>query len=201
VVAVGRLHAQKNYDHLIDALALARVERPDLGLLILGGGSCRARARLEGRARALGLGAALRFEGEVANPHPLMARAAAYALTSRWEGASNSLLEALACGVPVVASQTAGAASEVLSGGRFGALADPDDPCDLARAILKQLDPSTSALPGERAVDFRIDATLARLCAVIAGARRVHNEVQTQPEWQRHPAPLSQPIPERTKEF
>uniref|UniRef100_UPI00083AA1E5 glycosyltransferase n=1 Tax=Phenylobacterium sp. CCH12-B4 TaxID=1768784 RepID=UPI00083AA1E5 len=137
LVAVGRLHAQKNYETLVDALALVRARRPEARLLVLGGGASERRASLEGRARALGLGDAVRFDGETANPFPLMSRAAAYVLPSLWEGASNSLLEALACGVPVVASRTAGNAAEVLAGGRYGVLVDPKDPADLARGVLR----------------------------------------------------------------
>jgi glycosyltransferase involved in cell wall biosynthesis len=192
LVAVGRLHPQKNYEGLIDALALARRERPDLRLLVLGGGPARLRRTLEARADAAGLAAVVRFEGEVANPFPLVAGAAAYVLPSLWEGASNSLLEAMACGVPIVASRTAGASAEVLEDGRHGVLADPASPADLARAILRQADPATSVAPGERVNVFRLDATLARLCAAVASARLLHDENQMLAERPRHLARLSQ---------
>lgn len=190
LVAVGRLHAQKNYETLIDALALVRERRPDARLLVLGGGSAERRASLEGRARALGLGDAVRFEGETANPFPLVSRAAAYVLPSLWEGASNSLLEALACSVPVVASRTAGNAAEVLAGGRYGVLADPRDPADLARGIARQLAPASRILPGDRAEAFRLDVVVDRLCRIVAGARSAHDEIQMQAEGAGHPRPL-----------
>jgi len=178
VVAVGRLHRQKNYEMLIDALGIARAEAPTLRLLVLGAAPPDRRAALEARARAAGLDGAVCFEGEVANPFPFIARAATYVLPSLWEGASNSLLEALACGVPVVASRTAGNAVEVLADGRYGALADPCSPRDLARAILAQSRSEACILPGDRARDFELEAVVGRLCRIVAGARTQHDEIQ-----------------------
>ncbi|MBL8553060.1 MAG: glycosyltransferase [Phenylobacterium sp.] len=192
LVSVGRLHRQKNYEGLIEAISLARRERPDLRLLVLGGGPPKARRALEACAGAAGLAAAVRFEGEVANPFPLVAAAQAYVLPSLWEGASNSLLEAMACGVPVVASRTAGAAAAVLEDGRHGLLADPASPPDLARAILVQTDPATRIGPGGRVAAFRLDATLARLCAAVASARLLHDENQMLAERAPHLARLSE---------
>ncbi|WP_293677311.1 glycosyltransferase [uncultured Phenylobacterium sp.] len=195
LVAVGRLHRQKNYEALIDALAVARAGgHPDLRLLVLGAGPRAWRATLETRARAHGLSDAVRLEGELANPFPLMSRAAAYVLPSLWEGASNSLLEALACGVPVVASRTAGNACEVLGAGRFGALADPRDPGDLARAILAQLDPARRIRPADRAADFALGAVTDRLCGIVLAARSAHDEIQMQAAGGGHLQPLSSPL-------
>lgn len=192
LIAVGRLHRQKNYETLLDALALVRARAvPDLRLLVLGAAPPERRAALEGQARALGLASAVRFEGEVANPFPLLSRAATYVLPSLWEGASNSLLEALACGVPVVASRTAGNAAEVLAGGRYGLLADPTCPDDLANAIAAQVRPETRVPAADRAEDFQLDAVVDRLCRIVAGARSAHDEIQMQAEGLGHPRPLS----------
>jgi glycosyltransferase involved in cell wall biosynthesis len=192
LIAVGRVHRQKNYEALIDALAVARAQSaPGLRLLILGAAPARGRAALEQRARDAGVDGAVRFEGEVANPFPLLSRAAAYVLPSLWEGASNSLLEALACEVPVVASRSAGNASEVLAGGRYGALADPLDPADLARAILAQMDPARRVGPGGRAADFALHNVIDRLCGIVLDARAAHDEIQMQAEAPGHPRPLS----------
>jgi glycosyltransferase involved in cell wall biosynthesis len=192
LVAVGRLHRQKNYEALIDALAQVRAAgRPDLRLLVLGAAPPKRQAALAARARALGLSRAVRFEGEVANPFPLVAQASAYVLPSLWEGASNSLLEALACGVPVVASRTAGNAADVLGGGTFGALADPTDPADLARAIAAQLDPATCIRPRERADHFALDAVAQCLSAIVLSARLEHDGNQMRPEAGGHVDPLS----------
>ena len=192
LVAVGRVHRQKNYEVLIDALGRLRAAgHPDLRLLVLGAAPPKRRAALAARARALGLSRAVRFEGEVANPFPLVAGALVYVLHSLWEGASNSLLEALACGVPVVASRTAGNAPDVLGEGAFGALADPTDAADLARAIATQLDPESRIAPRDRADAFALDSVAARLSAIVLSSRREHDGNQMYSEPRGHPDPVS----------
>jgi len=190
LAAVGRLHRQKNCEALIEALARLRGDAwPDLRLLVLGRGPARTRRRLEALARRAGVRQAVRFEGEVDNPFPLVAGAAAYVLPSRWEGASNSLLEALACGVPVVAAVTAGSAPEVLADGRYGALAAPEAG-DLARAIADQLDPATRVPPQDRAEDYALDAAVDRFCGLVLAARAAHDEIQMSAAGAGHPGRL-----------
>jgi glycosyltransferase involved in cell wall biosynthesis len=201
LAAVGRLHRQKNCEALIEALTLLRgAGRPDLRLLVLGRGSPRTRRRLERLAQARGLAGAVRFDGETANPFPLVARAAAYVLPSRWEGASNSLLEALACGVPVVAAVTAGSAPEVLADGRYGVLARPE-PADLARAIAVQLDPATRVMPSGRADAYSLDASVERLCRLIQDARAAHDENQMSSGPAGHLVPLGRSLRGRNTEY
>ena len=127
----------------------------------------------------------------MANPFPLVAGALVYVLPSLWEGASNSLLEALACGVPVVASRTAGNAPDVLGEGAFGALADPTDAADLARAIATQLDPESRIAPRDRADAFALDSVAARLSAIVLSSRREHDGNQMYSEPRGHPDPVS----------
>ncbi|WP_165843880.1 glycosyltransferase [Phenylobacterium kunshanense] len=187
LVAVGRLHPQKNYGVLVEALALARAAgRSGLRLLILGRARAREQRRLARQAAALGLAEAVRFEGEVANPFPLVARAAAYVLPSRWEGASNSLLEALACGVPIVAARTAGSAPEALGHGRYGVLASPEA-SDLACAIVRQTHPTHRILPGARAADLPLSSAVEQMCGVIGRVRGLRDENQMEREGRRHP--------------
>ncbi|CAN7312097.1 glycosyltransferase [Phenylobacterium sp. LjRoot225] len=205
LVAVGRLHRQKNLDGLIEALARLRaVDAPDLRLLVLGRGPAHVLRRFEALAAARGVADSVRFEGEVADPLPLVARAAAYVLPSRWEGASNSLLEALACGAPVVAAVTAGSAPEVLAGGRYGVLARPE-PADLARAIRLQLDPATRILPQDRADHYSLHAATDRLCRIVlqahAEARTAHGEIQMSPEAARHLSPVGKSLGGRNTEY
>jgi glycosyltransferase involved in cell wall biosynthesis len=194
VAAVGRIHPQKNYPALLDALARVRADGRDLRLMILGGGSNQAMAELTAGISARGLVGAVRLEGEVADPVPLLARAAAYALPSLWEGASNSLLEALACDVPVVASETAGAAAEVLGGGRYGRLVDPRDAGSIALALTQQAwpGPERFACRG-RAAAFDLSERLApvvdALCALggLEGRAGEHDEIQMHAQPPRQP--------------
>jgi glycosyltransferase involved in cell wall biosynthesis len=172
VIAVGRLVEQKNFLTLLRAVAQARRTRA-LRLILLGGGSAENRAQLMRWSESLGLAHAVDFLGRVANPFPYIARSAVLALPSLWEGSANVLLEAMACGTPVVASRTAGNAVDVLDGGRYGVLVDPLDIAGMAQAILRQCDPATRILPGARVEEFDIRRTLdayAALFGTIVGA-------------------------------
>jgi glycosyltransferase involved in cell wall biosynthesis len=160
VLGVGRLVKQKNFGALIAAVARARQVRP-IRLVLLGDGDAEARAALRARGDALGLGDALVLIPGCDNPFAYMARADVVALSSVWEGAPNVLLEAMACNTPVVAARSAGNAAEILDQGRFGALADPDDPQAFAQALLDQADPGRRVLPGDRAQAFSLETTLA----------------------------------------
>lgn len=152
VLAVGRFVRQKNFDTLLKAFALARQSRP-MRLAFLGDGSESEIARMKALAQGLGVGADVEFIAPVANPFPLMRSSSVLALPSLWEGSSNVILEALACGTPVIASQTAGDAPHVLGEGQFGILVDPLDVDGLAQAILRQTGPD-AVLPGGRAEQF-----------------------------------------------
>lgn len=104
LVAAGRLQPVKGYDLLLDALAQVQDRR--LCLTLVGDGP--ERANLERQAEALGLAGRVRFAGMQANPYPFFRRAAAFVLSSRYEGFPNVVLEALACGAPVIATPLGG---------------------------------------------------------------------------------------------
>ena len=165
VLAVGRLAPQKNFDNLLRAIAIARRSRP-VRLLLIGSGPLKQ--ALQKHAAALGIGEAVEFMAPVSNPIPFIAGASVLALPSWWEGSSNVLLEALACGTPIVASRTAGSAEDVLDSGRHGLLVDPGDPEAMAAALLRQAG-DDRILPGDRALDFSRDAALAAYADLILG--------------------------------
>ena len=108
-LAVGRLAPQKDFPTLIRAFAQVRA-RHEARLLILGGGP--ERAHLQSLVGELGLDADVGLPGWVTNPYPYMVRSAAFVLSSRWEGLPSVLIEALYCGVPVIAT-------DCPSGGRW----------------------------------------------------------------------------------
>lgn len=139
VLAVGRVTHQKGHDVLLDALArLASVGGPsDARLVVLGEGPDTA-ARIR-QAKQLGLGARVHFAGHVDRPLAWMARADVVALPSRWEGLPTVLVEALAVGAPVVATDCSTGPRELLDGGRHGPLVPVDDAQALARALADQL--------------------------------------------------------------
>ncbi len=112
LVAAGSLQPRKGFDLLIDALAFA--ERPDLRLTILGDGPLRQ--ALQSQAVRRGVADRVRFLGFQKNPYPFIAAADAFVLSSRFEGMPNVVLEALACGTPVIALPAPGGVREVLKG-------------------------------------------------------------------------------------
>lgn len=158
VLGVGRAVAVKNYPTLIRAVALARRDRP-LRLIILGEADPAAESDLRALAQGEGIGDAFDRVPATDNPFTYMEAASVVALPSLWEGSSNVILEALACGTPVIASRTAGDAWHVLDQGRFGLLVDPLDVNQLADAILRQTG-SSRVLPGERADGFSAERAL-----------------------------------------
>jgi len=167
VLAVGKLKPQKDFATLVRAFAQARQQRP-LRLLILGEGE--QRGLLLRLAESLGVAADVALPGFAANPFAYMARAAVLVQTSRWEGFSNVLVEALACGCPVVATDCSGGTDEVLASGRYGRLVGVGDVRAIATAILATL---TEAPPREtlrrRAEGFGVEAAVDRYLEVLAG--------------------------------
>lgn len=133
VVAVGRLVPAKGTDTLLRAVAVVTRQRPNFRLEIAGDGPIRP--ELEQLAADLGLGAAVRFLGNVRDVPALLARASAVALPSLSEGISLTLLEAMARGLPVVATRVGGT-PEVVADGTTGLLVPPADPDRLAAALL-----------------------------------------------------------------
>jgi glycosyltransferase involved in cell wall biosynthesis len=131
VAAAGRLVGQKGFDLLLDALALTR--RRDLQLTILGDGPLRA--ELGARAETRGLADRVRFAGFMRNPYPTLAAADLFVLSSRYEGFPNVVLEALACGTPVVATPAPGGVREILDGVEGCIVADEVSAQSLADAL------------------------------------------------------------------
>jgi glycosyltransferase involved in cell wall biosynthesis len=135
IVAAGRLADAKNYPLLLDAMSKLRKTVP-ARLFILGEGD-REPALREQVAR-LGLGDDVVFCGFQRNPWKFIARADVFALSSRYEGFGNVLIEAMACGVPVVATSSPGT-REIVSVGTDGFIVDRHEPAALAAALERVL--------------------------------------------------------------
>jgi glycosyltransferase involved in cell wall biosynthesis len=134
IISAGRLSKQKNYELLIEAFALLRQKIP-MRLVILGDGSRKMRERLISKAVLLNVDRDVKLIGYEANPLRYFARGHLFVLTSLWEGASNVLLEALACGCPVVATDCPTGVRELLGYGRVGTITPPGDAAALAKAV------------------------------------------------------------------
>ncbi|MGF1640177.1 MAG: glycosyltransferase [Rhodospirillales bacterium] len=104
--------------------------------------------------------------GFVANPLAFMRRAALLVLTSRWEGLPTVLVEAMATGTPVVATDCPSGPTEILEGGRWGRLVPVGDVTAMAEAIVEVLDqPPTDSRP--RAMEFSDERAVAQYYALI----------------------------------
>jgi glycosyltransferase involved in cell wall biosynthesis len=146
VLAAGRLHKQKGYTHLL--LAFARVaQQRSSHLVILGEGD--DREELQALARSLGIAPYVHFIGYASNPLAYMRHAAVFVLSSLAEGFGNVIVEALACGTPVISTDCPHGPREILSGGRYGTLVPVGDVDSLAQAIVAKLNAPKPAMSEE----------------------------------------------------
>jgi len=136
LLAVGRLETVKDFPNLLEDHARLRRDRP-CRLLILGEGS--QRRALQAQAERLGTAADVQLPGFVANPYAYMSRAAVLVSSSLWEGFGNVLVEAMACGTPVVATDCPGGPAGILENGRHGRLVAVGDARALADAVTDTL--------------------------------------------------------------
>jgi len=136
IVCVAALTPEKGLDVLLDAAAALAGPWPSLDWIVLGEGPMRA--ELEARRDELGLGGRVAFPGHVEHPEAVIAAAAVLVQPSRSEGFGSSVLDALALGVPVVASDAGGLPESLAAGG--GVLVPADDPAALAREVAALLD-------------------------------------------------------------
>ncbi|WP_235090596.1 MULTISPECIES: glycosyltransferase [Mycetohabitans] len=172
IVSVARLdEIQKDHRTLLRAyqrLVMAHVVREHL--VIVGDGAFRA--ELEQLARELGIGERVHFTGQLNNPHPVIAGATLQILSSRYEGMPMVLLEGLALGRPIIATDCPTGPSEILNGGRAGILVpvgDVDAMVDAMRTVLTNpaLRTELAGRARQRAQHYGIDASNARLKAYV----------------------------------
>lgn len=155
VLAVGRLALQKDYPTLLRAFARVQSRRP-VRLLILGEGD--QRERLTHLAGQLGILENLSMPGFDPNPYRFMARCGVFVLSSAWEGFAIVIVEALACGAQVVATDCPSGPAEILENGKYGRLVTVGDDVALATAIEEALDhPFPVDMLQERARCFDVD--------------------------------------------
>lgn len=166
VLGVGRLTAAKDFPTLIRAFALVRRERP-ARLVILGDGE--ERPKLEALVRELRIEADVLLAGFVDNPYKYMRRAGVFVLSSQWEGLPTVLIEAMALGTPVVATDCPSGPREILEEGRWGKLVPPGNPEKLARGILEALEQTTGA--SVRIEPFTLEYATAHYCALLEDLR------------------------------
>lgn len=186
IAAAGRLVPNKNFGMLIDAF-----DRSGLpgSLVILGEGPLRA--ELEAQAERLGMKERVLLPGFLENPFAVVKRASLFALSSNAEGFPNGMVEAMACGVPVVAANCASGPSEILLGrpreqveglvmGPAGAVVPPNDPFAFAEALRAVHDPALRAARGAAALElsrqFSVERTAQRYWDIIEAALRASGQ-------------------------
>jgi glycosyltransferase involved in cell wall biosynthesis len=132
VVCVGRLSPEKDQATLIRAMTLLPAAL-NWRLAIIGEGA--ERPRLEALALGYGIADRIIFTGQVADPFAWMQRARVAVCASVYEGLCNAIIEALACGTPVVSTDCPYGPAEILQGGRYGTLTPVGDAGAMAAAI------------------------------------------------------------------
>jgi glycosyltransferase involved in cell wall biosynthesis len=153
ILFVGRMAPDKDIGTLLGAFA--RVTHPGARLAIVGDGP--ERAGFEAQAARMGHAARITFHGYQPNPGAAYRAARVFALTSRRESFGNVVAEALAHGLPVVTTASAGP-SEIIDHGRFGAIVPIGDEAAFAAALDRALaDPGDPAPRIARAAEFSID--------------------------------------------
>lgn len=157
ILAVGRLTPAKDYPTLIRAFAKLRQQRA-ARLLILGEGELRS--ELESQISQAGLNEAVALPGFVENPFSYMRRAAVFVMSSAWEGLPSVLIQAMACGTPVVSTDCASGPSEILENGKWGRLVPVGEAEALSFAIAETLAEDKHPSVSLRADDFSINKAL-----------------------------------------
>ncbi len=172
VLGCGRLVEEKDFETLIRAFGLVRGKQR-ARLVILGDGPLRA--KLDQQVREAGLENDVAMPGFVANPFAYMARCSVFVLSSRFEGLPGVLIQAMACGAPVVATDCPSGPSEIITPNADGLLVPVGDASEMAEAIHGVLsDPASARAMGQRgkvSVErFRVERVMERYAAALEGS-------------------------------
>jgi len=149
VVCVSKLRYEKGIDVLLQAWCLVHQQAPQAQLIIVGSGYLQT--QLECMAKALGIAASVEFTGLQSDIPTQLHRGSLAVLPSRWEGMPNALLEAMACGLPCVATCVSGS-EDIIQHGVNGLLVESEDYQGMAQALLTLLhDPLLTQKYGQAA--------------------------------------------------
>lgn len=167
ILGVGRLVEQKDFSTLVRAFNRVRKHNP-CRLAILGEGH--KRSALQQLAKRLGVDEQIWMPGFVSNPLKYMTNASVFVLSSKWgEGHGNVLVEAMACGTPVVSTDCPGGPSEILEGGKHGKLVPVKDPYVMAQAIEDVLDGNVPPAKSSALDRFRQEAVAEKYLDTLSG--------------------------------
>ncbi len=163
-IAVGRLTLKKDFSTLIKAFANLR-KKVKARLIILGEGELRP--ELEAIINKLGIADDVSMPGFVKNPYAYMARASAFILSSLWEGLPTVLIEAMACGCPVISTDCPSGPAEILAEGKYGELVPMSNVMALSAAMLRVLEsPISKELTTQRGMYFSFERATSQYAAL-----------------------------------
>lgn len=163
---VGRMDPVKDHQGFLQAAAKVAEVHPKVRFICIGGGPAETASRLSAEADRLGLGERLRWEGPRADMPAVYSALDLLVSSSRGEGFSNVIAEAMACGVPAVVTDV-GDSAWIVEGS--GLVVPPGDPDALAAAVLAQLGKPGGAAPRERITGhFGVETMVARTEAALA---------------------------------
>jgi glycosyltransferase involved in cell wall biosynthesis len=165
LVAAGRLSHEKGFDLLIEAIAI--LSNPRFRLVILGDGPLRE--DLERLAVAYQIADQVEFVGFVGNPYRYFARASAVILSSRTDAFPNVVLEALACGSPVIATPASGGVREILDGRRGCLICEEISAESLASGIANYRFDSAGARDASDISEFSAEQITTEYAAILSG--------------------------------
>ncbi len=154
ILGVGEFTEQKDFATLVRAFNIL-IRDVDARLVILGKGP--KKAAVEREIEQLGLFEYIDLPGFVDNPYAYMSNADVFVLSSRWEGCPNVLIEALACGVPVVSTDCPNGPREILEDGKWGELVEVKDSGQMASALQRNI-PSKDTKSAQKYAETRFSA-------------------------------------------
>lgn len=160
IIGIGRLIELKRFDRLLRVFSTVSEEKENVYLIILGEG--KLREELEVLSSRLKISERVDFVGFKENPHAWMSQADIFVLSSDYEGLPMVLIEAMACGVPVVSTDCPSGPGEIITNGKNGILVPLADEKSMAEAILtllknEKLRKNFSEEGRKRAEDFRVE--------------------------------------------
>lgn len=175
ILAVGRLHQQKGFDFLIKAFQKVYSVNKSARLLIVGEGE--ERESLESQLEEGGVSPVACILGFQDNIFPYFLNASVFALSSRWEGFGNVLVEALSVGTPVVSIDCPGGPRMILENGKYGQLVAPNDLEAFSNALIAAIDKEQASCDREALIGRASEFTISRVVKkYIAAFRQGDNQ-------------------------
>ena len=170
IVAVGRISEQKDFSTLLKAFNLV-LQKIDVRLLILGkyNKDDKEYLKLINLIDEFDIRDRIKFEGFVDNPFAYLSRASLFVLSSKWEGLPGALIQALACGCPVVSTNCPSGPDEILKYGKFGSLVDVGDVLGLSNKIIETIKRGNSNKDElvERSLEFSVSEATNKYLKIV----------------------------------